>query len=109
MKKIVSSPQDSQNFLWPKTKNPIIVAVHLLGKYSIFLLLGAMYVSNKLGIKSKAPFIIFATLFLINMGWLFLQQKLKVYKILGWVVILSAIWMILIELFPNVFTFTLWW
>lgn len=98
-----------EKFYWPKTKNPVIIIVRLLGKSSIFLLLGLVYVSNKLGINSKIPFIIIVTFFLISMGWLFLQQKLKVYKLLGWVVILSSIWMFLMELFPSIFTFTPWW
>jgi len=43
------------------------------------------------------------------MAWLFLQQKLKVYKLLGWVVVFVAVWMTLVELFPDIFAITPWW
>ncbi|OGE62548.1 hypothetical protein A2967_01880 [Candidatus Daviesbacteria bacterium RIFCSPLOWO2_01_FULL_41_32] len=98
-----------QKFRWPETKNPILIIVRFFGKFSILLLIGAVYLFNKLGIKSELPFLIIMNFFLLSMAWLFLQQKLKVYKILGWVVVFSTIYMSLAKLFPDVFAITPWW
>lgn len=98
-----------QKFIWPETKNPIILIVKRFGGYSIILLMGAIYLSNQLGVKSQWPVLIVFNLFLFSMAWLCLQQRLKVYKLAGWVIIFCGIWFILMDLFPNIFTITPWW
>jgi len=98
-----------QKFRWPETKNPVLIIVRLLGRSTIFLLLGVMYLIERWDIKSKFPFLIIFNFFLLSMAWLFLQQRLKVYKLLGWVIVFIAVWMTLIEFFPDIFAITPWW
>jgi hypothetical protein len=98
-----------QRFRWPKTKNPILIIVRLLGRSTVFLMLGVMYLIERWKIESKFPFLIFFNFFLLSLAWLFLQQKLKVYKLLGWVVVFVAVWITLIEFFPDIFAITPWW
>lgn len=102
-----SKESSNQKFVWPETKNPILIVVRFLGRSTIFLFLMVVYLSNKWG--TKLPALIIADLFFISMAWLFLQQKLKVYKLLGWVIVFGAVWLTLVEFFPNTFAITPWW
>lgn len=99
----------TQKFKWPQTKNPIIFIVRKFGGSTIFILLGTIYLLNRLGIKSNIPFLVIADLFLFSMAYLFMQQELKVYKLLGWVIVFATVLMNLSELFPVIFTIIPWW
>ncbi|MDO8341406.1 MAG: hypothetical protein Q7T59_05530 [Candidatus Woesebacteria bacterium] len=98
-----------ERFKWPETKNPIINIVKLLGRSSIFIFMGLIYLFDRLDVKSKLPLLIIFYIFLLNMAWLFFQQRLKVYKLCGYVIIFSMIWFILMDLFPDKFAITPWW
>lgn len=95
-----------QKFRWPETKNPALIIIKLLGRSTIFLVIAAVYVVNQFGTIAKILFWVIFNFFLLSMGWVFLQQKLKVYKLLGWAVIFSSIWLTLVELFPDMFAIT---
>lgn len=104
--KFVEDNNSEQKFIWPETNNPIIKVVRMFGRSSIFIFLILAYLSNRY-LKTKVPFLIIFDCFLLSMSWIFLQQKLKVYKILGWTIVFVAIWTTLVEL--NVFAITPWW
>lgn len=95
------------SFNWPKTKNPLLWLVRLFGRSTLFIVLGLIYIFQRLGITSKLPILIIFTLLFFSLGWVCMQQELKVYRILGWVVIGSTIFMLLVELFPETFSITL--
>lgn len=96
----------NQRFVWPETNNPILNVVRLFGRSSIFILAFSAYLSNKY-LKTKIPFLIFFNIFLLSLAWVFIQQKMKVYRLLGWTVIFASIWMTLVEL--NILAITPWW
>lgn len=105
---IFTAENPDQKFVWPKTKNPILKVVRLFGSSSIFFLLVLVYLSNRF-LTTKIPFFIIFDFFLMSMAWLFIQQKMKVYKLLGWVIIFCGAWLTLVEFFQSEFAITPWW
>ncbi|MCL4366830.1 hypothetical protein M1563_01530 [Patescibacteria group bacterium] len=104
----MNSNDQSQGFIWPEMPEPWSYIVKFLAKYAIYIVLGILYLLNKLGITSSIPSLIVFNIFLLGMGWLFLKQQLTLLKILGWIVIMFAILITLLSALSIIFPLWLW-